>query len=208
MKEKKNHYKNRTDRAPCKTSLRSPQSITKDPWPDATLRCWPDCSALERRRTWGHQGGIFHISNTLDSQTFANNFFRKTSKKTHNMTFLCLQLYSFVKRKQEVPPQQRLLRAVDLFCIFNFSKACGRLALSDQFPRSVVHRHFLALSSYRLTRKFKKKSSNLLEFTILFWFRLHHTQIGLLTPIEPRWKSKKLPKDIVHVSSHYWLYVK
>ena len=33
------------------------------------------------------------------------------------MTFLCLQLYSLVKRKQEVPPQQRLLRAADLFCI-------------------------------------------------------------------------------------------
>ena len=46
-------------------------------------------------------------------------------------------------------------------CYF-FSKACGRLALSEQFPRGVVHRHFLALSSYRLTGKFKKKSSNLI----------------------------------------------
>ena len=33
------------------------------------------------------------------------------------MTFLCLQLHSFVKRKLEVPPQERLLRAADLFCI-------------------------------------------------------------------------------------------
>ena len=50
-------------------------------------------------------------------QTFTNNCFGKTSKKTHIMTFLCLQLYSFAKRKQEVPPQQRLLRATDLFCL-------------------------------------------------------------------------------------------
>ena len=89
-------------------------------------RCRPACRALERLRRCGHQGRIFHISNTLDSQTFAYNCFGKTSKKTHTMTFLCLQLYSFVKRKQEVPPQQRLLRAADFFCIraiwffFNF----------------------------------------------------------------------------------------
>ena len=43
--------------------------------------------------------------------------FAKTSKKTHTVTFFYLQLYSIVKRKQEVPPQQRLLRAADLFCI-------------------------------------------------------------------------------------------
>ena len=77
-------------------------------------RCRPACRALERRRRCGHQGRIFHTSNTLDSQTFAYNCFEKTSKKTHTMTFLCLQLYSFVKREQEVPPQQRLLRAADL----------------------------------------------------------------------------------------------
>ena len=80
-------------------------------------RCRPACWVLERRGRCGHQGRIFHISNTLDSETFAYNCFGKTSKKTPTMTFLCLQLYSFVKRKQEVPPQQRLLRAADLFCI-------------------------------------------------------------------------------------------
>ena len=55
-------------------------------------RCRPACRALERRRRCGHQGRIFHISHTLDSQTFANNCFGKTSKKTYTMTFLCLQL--------------------------------------------------------------------------------------------------------------------
>ena len=80
-------------------------------------RCRPPCRALERHRRCWHQGRIVHMSNKLHSQTFAYNCFGKTSKKTHAMTFLCLQLHSFVKRKQEVPPQQRLLRAADLFCI-------------------------------------------------------------------------------------------
>ena len=176
----------------------------------ATLRCRPDCSALQRRCTCGHQGRIFHISNTLDSQTFANNCFRKTSKKTHTRTFLCLQLYSFVNRKQEVPPAARVAKgrgpttlakkietaartwhrrvicractrlclacvpvsiflATVVFCLpVFFSKACGRLALSDQFPRGVVHRHFLALSSFRLTGKFKK--SHLTYWSSQFYF--------------------------------------
>ena len=91
----------------------------------------------ERLRRCGHQGRIFHISNTLDSQIFAYNCFGKTSKKTHTMTFLCLQVHSFVKRKLEVPPQQRLLRAADLFCI-RAIQCSPRISTSYKFavPRS------------------------------------------------------------------------
>ena len=87
----------------------------------------------------------FHISNTLDSQTFANNCFRKTSKKTQTMPFLCLQLYSFVKRKQEVPPQQALLRAADLFCIraVLFQKPVAGLRCQNSFPEALFAVTFL-----------------------------------------------------------------
>ena len=110
MKEKKRIA---PARAPRRTSSRAPHSVHNE-GSLTNARCRPACRALERRRRCGR---IFHISNTLDSQTFAYNCFGKTSKKTHTMAFLCLQLYSFVKRKLEVPPQQRLLRAADLFCI-------------------------------------------------------------------------------------------
>ena len=48
------------------------------------------------------------------------------------MTFLCLQLHSFAKRKLEVPPQQRLLRAADLFCI----RAILQLATKTNTPNT------------------------------------------------------------------------
>ena len=75
-----------------KTLKESPRSVLHAERPQERqspsltyARCRPACRALERRRRCGHQGRIFHISNTLDSQTFAYNCFGKTSKKTHTM---------------------------------------------------------------------------------------------------------------------------
>ena len=112
-KMKKKTEKNRP--SPCSTQNVLKSATVHNEGSLTHARCRPACRAREQRRRCGHQGRIFHTSNTLDSQTFAYNCFGKTSKKTHTMTFLCLQLYSFIKRKQEVPPQQRLLRAADLF---------------------------------------------------------------------------------------------
>ena len=121
-------------RAPRRTSSRASQSITKGPWP------MPD---VDRPAELSNgvvdadtKDGSSTISNTLDSQTFANYCFGKTSKKTHTMTFLCLQLYSLVKRKQEVPPQQRLLRAADLFCTSCPARRCSGICAPLNFVAS------------------------------------------------------------------------
>ena len=76
------------------------------------------------------------------------------------------------------------------------------------FPRGVVPRRFLGFSLYWSTGKFKKKRSSLLmELTTLFRLRLYKKKIGLLIQNDPRRKSKKWPKDVVYVSSHFWLWL-
>ena len=74
------------------------------------------------------------------------------------------------------------------------------------FPRGVVPRRFLGFSLYWSTGKFKKKILSLLELTTLFRFRLYKRKIGLLIQNDPRRKSKKWPKDVVYVSSHFCLW--
>ena len=68
------------------------------------------------------------------------------------------------------------------------------------FSRGVVPRRFLEFSLYWSTGKFKKKRSR-----TLFRFRLYKRKIGLLIQNDPRRKSKKWPKDVVYVLSHFWL---
>ena len=94
-------------------------------------------------------------------QTFANDCFAKTSKKTHTVTFFYLQLYSIVKRKQEVPPQQRLLRAADFIlhtwftlkrfkCNLNSLK-CSKLCTSHPAWRCTPCRYQLHVRIYACT---------------------------------------------------------
>ena len=73
------------------------------------------------------------------------------------------------------------------------------------FSGGVVPGRFLGFSLYWSTGKFKKKRLSLLELRTLFRFRLYKRKIGLLIQNDPRRKSKKWPKDVVYVSSRFWL---
>ena len=154
--ERKNFKRIAPARAPRRTSSRAPQSITKGPWP------MPDVD--RPAELWN---GFVDVADTKDgSSTYPTRStvrhlpsFGKTSKKTHTITFLCLQLHSFVKRKLEVPPQQRLLRAADLFCTYVLLHAArpirrppvssgvqtlaGNLTLPDVGLRIRIQRHQL-----------------------------------------------------------------
>ena len=66
MKEKK-LQKNRP--SPCSTQNVLKSATVHNEGSMTHARCRPACRALERRRRCGHQGRIFHISNTLYSQT-------------------------------------------------------------------------------------------------------------------------------------------
>ena len=86
------------------------------------------------------------------------------------------------------------------------TQAYGGPALSDRFFPRCCSRRFLGFSLYWSTGKFKKKRSSLLELRNLFRFRLYKRKIGLLIQNDPRRKSKKWSKDVVYVSSHFWLW--
>ena len=73
------------------------------------------------------------------------------------------------------------------------------------FLRGAVPRLFLEFSLWRSTGSCKKKSSSLLELRTWFRFRLYKRKIGLLIQNDRRWKSKKWPKDVVYLSSHFWI---
>ena len=92
------------------------------------------------------------------------------------------------------------------FWAFFYTSLWRARAVGPVFPRGVVPRRFLRFSFYWSTGRFKKKRSSLLELRTLFRFRLYKRKNGLLIQNDPRRKSKKWPKDVLYVSSHFWLW--
>ena len=110
MKEKKNKKLIGPARAPRRTSSRAPQSMTKGPWPmadvDRPAELWNgivDADTKDGSSTYPTRSTVRHLPIiALERRT-------PCLSRAFNSTAL-------TKQKQEVPPQQRLLKTADLLC--------------------------------------------------------------------------------------------